>query len=142
MAANEISAGLAEKVNEYRVMAAPLEQAMRELEYAQTLLKARAESDIAQTVPALGALADILDISTLDLLMAPNRLAFVHQAMDRQGLTAADVAQQMRAPRLLPPVPRRPQGPRHRRTDRLTHILAYSAFLALSQFFRQRSIRP
>ncbi|MBV9851570.1 MAG: hypothetical protein JO250_18025 [Armatimonadetes bacterium] len=97
MAANEISAGLAEKVNEYRVMTAPLEQAIRELEYAQTLLKARAESDIAQTVPALGALADILDISTLDLLMAPDRLAFVHAAMDSQGLTPDEVAQQMRA---------------------------------------------
>ena len=79
MAADEVSAGLAEKVNEFRVMAAPLEQAMRELEYAQTLLRARAESDIAQTVPALGALADILDISTLDLLMSPDRLAFVHK---------------------------------------------------------------
>ena len=97
MAADEVSAGLAEKVNEFRVMAAPLEQAMRELEYAQTLLRARAESDIAQTVPALGALADILDISTLDLLMSPDRLAFVHGAMDRQGLTPDEVAQQMRA---------------------------------------------
>ena len=97
MAADEISAGLAEKVNEYRVMAAPLEQAMRELEYAQTLLRARAESDIAQTVPALGALADILDISTLDLLMAPDRLAFVRAAMQRQGVTPDEVAQQMRA---------------------------------------------
>ena len=97
MAANEISAGLTEKVNEYRVMAAPLEQAIRELEYAQTLLRARAESDIALTVPALGALADILDISTLDLLMAPDRLAFVHAAMDRQGLTSDDVTQQMRS---------------------------------------------
>jgi hypothetical protein len=97
MAADELSAGLAEKVNEYQVMAAPLEQAMRELEYAQTLLKARAESDIALTVPALGALADLLDISTLDLLMAPDRLAFVHAAMERQGLTADEVAQQMRA---------------------------------------------
>lgn len=96
MAAEEISDGLTEKVNEYLVMAAPMEQAMRELEYAQSLLKARAESDIAQTVPALGALADILDISTLDLLMAPDRLAFVHEAMDRHGLTADDVAQQMR----------------------------------------------
>ena len=88
---------LTEKVNEYRVMAAPLEQAMRELEYAQSLLKARAESDIAQTVPALGALSDILDISPLDLLMAPDRLAFVHAAMERQGLTADDVARQMRS---------------------------------------------
>ena len=97
MAGNELSAGLTEKVNEYRVMSAPLENAIRELEYAQTLLKARAESDIAQTVPALGALADILEISSLDLLMAHDRLAFVHEAMRRQGLTEADVAQQMRA---------------------------------------------
>ena len=97
MAPTDLSAGLAEKVNEYQVMSAPLEQAMRELEYAQTLLKARAESDIARTVPALGALADILDISSLDLLMAHDRLAFVHDAMQRQGLTEQDVAQQMRA---------------------------------------------
>ena len=97
MAANDLSAGLAEKVNEFRVMSAPLEQAMRELEYAQTLLRARAESDIAQTVPALGALADILDISSLDLLMARDRLAFVHEAMQRRGLTAGEVAGQMRA---------------------------------------------
>jgi hypothetical protein len=97
MSGNDLSAGLVEKVNEYRVMSAPLEQAMRELEYAQTLLKARAESDIAQTVPALGALSEILDISTLDLLMAPDRLAYVHEAMSRQGLSADEVAQQMRA---------------------------------------------
>jgi hypothetical protein len=97
MPEEEISAGLTEKVNEYRVMAAPLEQAMRELEYAQTLLRARAESDIAHTVPALGALADILDISTLDLLMASDRLVFVQAAMERQGLTPDDVTQQMRA---------------------------------------------
>ena len=97
MAGDDLSAGLVEKVNEYRVMSAPLEQAMRELEYAQALLKARAESDIAETVPALGALADILDISTLDLLMTADRHAFVHAAMERQGLSSADVAQQMRA---------------------------------------------
>jgi hypothetical protein len=98
---NEISAGLAEKVNEYRLMSAPIEQAIRELEYAQTLIKARAESDIEQTIPALGALAEILDISTLDLLMAPDRLAFVHEAMARRGLSADELAQQMRS--LAPP---------------------------------------
>ena len=97
MAADEISAGLAEKVHEYRVMAAPLEPAMRALEYAPTLLRARAESDIGQTVPALGALADILDISTLDLLMAPDRVSFVRDAMTRQSLTESEVAAQMRA---------------------------------------------
>lgn len=104
MAGNELSAGLAEKVNEFRVMSAPLEQAMRELEYAQTLLRARAESDIAQTVPALGALADILDISTLDLLMAPDRVAFVRAAMERQNLSEGDVVHQMQ------PLVASPQG--------------------------------
>ena len=97
MAANELTAGLAEKVNEYRMMAAPLEQAMQELELAQTMLKARAESDIAQTVPALGALADVLGISALDLLMAPDRLAFLQEAMERQRLTPDEVGRQMRA---------------------------------------------
>jgi hypothetical protein len=97
MAANEISAGLTEKVNEFRMLSAPLQQAIAELEYAQSMLKARAESDIAQTVPALGALADILDISSLDLLMAPDRVAFLQEAMERQALTADDVAQHMRA---------------------------------------------
>ena len=97
MAANELSGDLAEKVNEFRVMSAPLDQAMRELEYAQTLLRARAESDIAQTVPALGALADILDISSLDLLMAHDRVSFVRDAMTRLGLTESEVAAQMRA---------------------------------------------
>ena len=97
MASSQLSAGLTEKVNEFRVMSAPLEQAMRELEYAQTLLKARAESDIAQTVPAVGALAEILDISILDLLMARDRLSLVHEAMQRQGLSETEVAQQMRS---------------------------------------------
>ncbi len=97
MAGSELSGDLAEKVNEFRVMVAPLDQAMRELEYAQTLLRARAESDIAQTVPALGALADILDISSLDLLMAHDRVSFVREAMSRQSLTESEVAAQMRA---------------------------------------------
>jgi len=97
MAANDISAGLAEKVNEYRVMTAPLQQAMQELELAQSMLKARAESDIAQTVPALGALADILDISVLDLLMAPDRVEFLQGAMARQQLSPEQVGHKMRA---------------------------------------------
>ena len=97
MTGNEISAGLAEKVNEFRMMSAPLQQAISELEYAQSMLKARAESDIAQTVPALGALADILGISSLDLLMAPDRIAFLQQAMERTGITAEEVGHHMRA---------------------------------------------
>lgn len=97
MSTDEINAGLVEKVNEYRVMSAPLEQAIRELEYAQSLLRARAESDISATVPALGALADILNISSLDLLMSPNRVEFLQAAMERQGISAEEVGQRIRS---------------------------------------------
>jgi hypothetical protein len=93
----EISAELTEKVNEYKIMSTPIEQAMSELEYARELIKARVEHDIAQTVPALGALAEILDISSLDMLMAPDQTAFVHGAMLRLGLSAEEVGQRMRA---------------------------------------------
>lgn len=97
MHGNEISSGLTEKVNEYRMMSAPLQQAISELEYAQSMLKARAEHDIAQTVPALGALAEVLDISSLDLLMSPNRIDFIQEAMVRKGLTAEEVGAQLKA---------------------------------------------
>ena len=94
---DEISAGLAEKVSEFQVMSAPLGQAIQELEYAQSLLRARCEHDIAQTVPALGALAEILEISSLDLLMSNNRLKFLEDAMGKRGLSAEEVGTQMKS---------------------------------------------
>jgi hypothetical protein len=96
MTANELSAGLAEKVNEYRMMSAPLDQAMRELEFAQSMLRARAENDIAQTVPALGALSEILEISSLDLLMAPDRMTFIQEAMRKQSLSPDEIGDRIR----------------------------------------------
>ena len=92
-----ISAYLDEKIAEYRIMAAPLERAARELEYAHHLQRARMESEIAEHVPALGALSEILDISILDLLMSSDRYGFVRSAMAQAGLTSDDVMQQLRA---------------------------------------------
>ena len=92
-----ISAYLDEKVGEYRIMAAPLERAAQEMEYAHQLLRARMESEIAEEVPALGALSEILDISLLDLLMAPDRYGFVRNAMSEASLSSEDVLQRLRA---------------------------------------------
>src|SRR5579884_2858454 len=87
-----ISAYLDEKVGEYRIMAAPLERAAQEMEYAHQLLRARMESEIAEEVPALGALSEILDI-----LMAPDRYGFVRNAMSEASLSSEDVLQRLRA---------------------------------------------
>lgn len=92
-----ISAYLDEKMAEYRILAAPLERAAQELDYAHQLQRARLESEIAQEVPALGALSDILDISILDLLLASDRYGFVQNAMAHAGLTSEDVLQQLRS---------------------------------------------
>jgi hypothetical protein len=94
--ADGVSEFLTEKLGEYHILAAPLERAMREMEYAHQLLRARIEHEICDHVPALGALADILDISIIDLLDAPDRYDFVRDSMRKAGLTTDDVLQQLR----------------------------------------------
>ena len=98
---NTVSEYLSEKIGEYRILASPLERATQEMEYAHRLLRARVESEIADHIPALGALAEILDVSILDLLMAKDRTAFLERAMSEAGLKSEDVMQQLRT--LAPP---------------------------------------
>ena len=98
---DSVSEYLSEKIGEYRILAAPMERAVREMDYAHRLLRARVESEISDHVPALGALADILDVSILDMLMAEDRTAFLQGAMTEAGLSTEDVMQQLRA--LAPP---------------------------------------
>jgi hypothetical protein len=101
--ADDIAAYLSSKISEYRILSAPLERAAREMDYTHQLLRSKVESEIAEEVPALGAVAGILDISLLDMLMAPDHRRFVAEAMDRAGLTSQDVLQQLRT---LGPPPR------------------------------------
>lgn len=92
-----VSDFLSEKMAEYRFMAAPLQRAAQEMDYAHSLLRARLESEIAENVPLIGNLAEILDISILDLLFAPDRQAFIQKAMTDSGLTREDVWTQLHA---------------------------------------------
>jgi hypothetical protein len=101
--ADDIATYLSSKISEYRVLAAPLERAAREMDYTHELLRSKFESEISEEVPALGAVADILDISVLDMLLAPDHRRFIADAMDRAGVTSQELLQQLRA---LGPPPR------------------------------------
>ena len=74
-----------DRMSEYRVLVAPVEQAIKELQHARGMLRARAESEIHAIAPALAALSDALNISTIDLLLAPDRQLFLRDAFAASG---------------------------------------------------------
>ena len=80
-----------EKVNEYGVLVAPVEQAIRELQLARGMLRARAEDEINALSPALAALSEALEISTLDLLTASDRDGFLRDAVSRSRLPVEEI---------------------------------------------------
>lgn len=89
--ATDASGAVQEKVNEYSVLVAPVEQAIRELQLARGMLRARAEDEIHALSPALAALAEVLEISTLDLLTAADRGAFLQAAVERSALPIEEI---------------------------------------------------
>jgi hypothetical protein len=76
---------------EYRALLAPLARAEDEIEYALRMLHARFEDEICNLSPALGALAEMLRVSALDMLLAEDRVSFVESALGRSGLTADEI---------------------------------------------------
>jgi hypothetical protein len=76
-----------EKLGEYAVMVAPIERALRELQLAREMLRARTEDEINETSPALAALGELLSVSSLDLLLAPDRHRFLQDALTRSGVS-------------------------------------------------------
>ena len=86
-----MGAAVQEKVNEYGVLVAPVEQAIRELQLARGMLRARAEDEINTLSPALAALSEALQISTLDLLTAGDRQAFLRDAVERSPLPVEEI---------------------------------------------------
>ena len=80
-----------EKLNEFQALISPVERAIKELQFTQGLMRARAEEEINSLSPALSALADALNISTLELLTAPDRAAFLRDAVERANLPVDEV---------------------------------------------------
>ncbi len=77
----EATRAVQEKVAEYGLLVGPVERAIRELQLTQGMLRARIEEEIHAVSPALAALAETLDISTLDLLTAGDRAQFLREAV-------------------------------------------------------------
>ena len=86
-----VGAVIQEKVNEYGVLVGPVERAIRELQLARGMLRARAEDEINALSPALAALSDALNISTLDLLTAVDRQAFLSEAVAHSPLPVEEI---------------------------------------------------
>ena len=88
---SELAGTIQEKVNEYGVLVAPVEQAIRELQLARGMLRARAEDEINALSPALAALSEALEISTLDLLTATDRAGFLRDAVANSSLPVEEI---------------------------------------------------
>ena len=95
--ASEIVDAVQEKVNEYRVLVAPMENAIRDLQLARGMLRARAEDEIEQLSPALAALTDALGVSTIDLLTAGDRATFLREAVSNCALSVEEIHHRIRA---------------------------------------------
>jgi len=91
------AAEVRDKMNEYRVLVAPVEQAIKEMQHARGMLRARAESEIHALAPALAALSEALNISTLDLLLATDRQAFLRDAFAVSGVAPEMVRERVLA---------------------------------------------
>ena len=92
-----VSTYLADKLAEYKVLVAPLERAHKEIDLSHRFLMAKLETEICERIPALALLAEILDFSIIDLLVAQDRSEFVREAMVESGLTSEEVLRQLRS---------------------------------------------
>ena len=72
-----------EKLREYLTLIGPLDRAGDEIELSRKMIRARTEDELHQIAPALGALSEVLGISSIDLLLAKDRRAFMQAAVER-----------------------------------------------------------
>lgn len=94
---SDVPGAVQEKINEYRFLVAPVEQAIREMQLARGMMRARAEEEIHALSPALAAISEVLGISTLDLLTATDRASFLREAVERSGIPIEAVRERILA---------------------------------------------
>ena len=95
MASMDSGALIREKLIEYQMMLAPLERAREDIDLSRRMLRAKTEEEIHQIAPVLGVLAESLHVSTLDMLLAEDRVAFVQRALTASGLTVEEISQRL-----------------------------------------------
>jgi|GEM_PF-1057963 hypothetical protein len=87
----DMRSAIQEKVTEYSILVAPVEQAIQEMQLARGMLRARAEDEINALSPPLAALSEVLGISTLDLLTAKDRVAFLREAVLQSKMPVEEI---------------------------------------------------
>ena len=80
-----------EKLNEYLMTIAPLERAEEDIAFSRRMLRVKTEEEIHQISPTLAALAEALNISTIEMLLSSDRVSFVQRAMERSGLNREEI---------------------------------------------------
>jgi hypothetical protein len=80
-----------EKIDEYLTLLSPLQRAENDILLAHRMLKVRTEEEINVIAPALGALSDALRVSSVDILLAEDHVAFVEEAIAESGMTAEEL---------------------------------------------------
>lgn len=91
------SALIREKLNEYLTLLAPLNRVEKDITLSREMLRLRTEEEINTIAPVLAVLGDTLEISTVDLLLAPDRVEFVRDAINRAGLTVIEIRDRLLA---------------------------------------------
>jgi len=76
-------------------MLGPLQRASEEVDISKKMLKAKTEEEIREVAPALGALAEVLNVSSIDILLAEDQRAFIQEAMERSTVTVAEIRDHM-----------------------------------------------
>lgn len=80
-----------DKVDEYLTLLSPLERAEQDVQLARKMLRARTEEELHAIAPVLGALADALQVSAIDLVLASDRPAFLQAALDNSELSIDEI---------------------------------------------------
>ena len=84
-----------EKLNEYLMTIAPLERAEEEIAFSRRMLRVKTEEEIHQISPALAALAEALNVSTIEMLLAPDRVSFVKRALEKSSISMEEITDRL-----------------------------------------------
>ena len=89
------STQIQEMLNEYLMLLAPLARADDEINMARKMLQVKTEDDIHKIAPALRLVPEVLNISTIDLLLANNKTEFLMDALNKSGISVDDMRERL-----------------------------------------------
>jgi 5-formyltetrahydrofolate cyclo-ligase len=89
------SSQIQDMLNEYLMLLAPLARADEEISMTRKMLQVKTEEDIHKVAPALKLVSEVLNISTIDLLLANNKTEFLMDALNKSGMSMEDMRERL-----------------------------------------------